>query len=34
MDQLGLVRRPGAPVTDLAGRVPSREEIVDALAGR
>jgi hypothetical protein len=34
MDRLGLVRRPGAPTTDLSGRTPSRQEIVDALAGR
>lgn len=34
MDRLGLVRRPGVPVTNLAGHVPTREEIVDALAGR
>lgn len=34
MDRLGLVRRPGAPVTNLTGHTPSRQEIVDALAGR
>lgn len=34
MDRLGLVRHPGAPVTNLTGHTPSRQEIVDALAGR
>jgi hypothetical protein len=34
MDRLGLVRRAGAPVTDLTGHTPSRQELVDALAGR
>jgi hypothetical protein len=34
MDRLGLVRRPGAPVTDLSGRAPTRGEITDALRPR
>lgn len=34
MDRLGLVRRPGVPVADLTGHTPTRQEIVDALAGR
>ncbi|GIX08312.1 MAG: hypothetical protein KatS3mg116_0022 [Elioraea sp.] len=34
MDRLGLVRRPGVPVADLTGHAPTRQEIVDALAGR
>lgn len=34
MDRLGLVRRPGVPVADLTGHTPSRQEMVDALAGR
>jgi hypothetical protein len=34
MDRLGLVRREGAPVTDLSGRRPTSREIVDALGPR
>lgn len=34
MDQLGLVRRPGAPVTDLSGGTPTSRQITDALAPR
>lgn len=34
MDRLGLVRRTAAPVADLTGHTPTRQEIVDALAGR
>jgi hypothetical protein len=34
MDRLGLVRRDGAPVTDLSGRRPTSREIVDALGPR
>ena len=34
MDRLGLVRHGGAPTTDMRGRTPSRQEIVDALAPR
>jgi hypothetical protein len=34
MDQLGLVRRLGAPVTDLSGSIPTARQITDALAPR
>lgn len=34
MDRLGLVRHPGAPMTDLSGRRPAAREITDALRPR
>lgn len=34
MNQLGLVRRPGAPVTDLSGSTPTSRQITDALRPR
>ena len=34
MDQLGLVRRPGARLTDLSGSTPTSRQITDALAPR
>jgi len=34
MDQLGLVRRRGAAVTDLSGGTPTSRQITDALAPR
>lgn len=34
MDQLGLVRREGAPLTDLSGSTPTSRQITDALAPR
>jgi hypothetical protein len=34
MNQLGLVRRPGAPLTDLSGSTPTSRQITDALAPR
>jgi hypothetical protein len=34
MDRLGLVRRPGVPVTDLSGAPPTARQITDALKPR
>ncbi len=34
MDRLGLVRHPGAPMTDFSGRTPTARELTNALGPR